>query len=231
MRVTASGLSSLLGAAPIRRETAIEGEVIGSATGLAWTEAGGEVLFIEATTMDGSGKLMLTGHLGEVMKESAHAALSYARARATELGIPPRFFESRDIHVHLPEGAIPKDGPSAGITMATAMLSAFTGRPVRSRIAMSGEITLLGNVLAVGGIKEKVLAAHRHGVHRVLLPEANRKQAEELPRSLRRELEFCFCSHVREVFELAIAASDEPRARDGRARATAADREAVLQPT
>ena len=231
MRVTASSVAGFLGPAPMRRETALEGDVVGSATGLAWTEAGGEVLFIEATTMEGTGKLTLTGQLGDVMKESAQAALSYARARATELGIPPRFFEARDIHVHLPEGAIPKDGPSAGITMATAMLSAFTGRPVRGRVAMTGEITLLGNVLPVGGIKEKVLAAHRSGVRRVILPEANRKNVDEIPRSLRREMDVRFCSHVLEVFELAIAGSEGARSgRDGRARPRP-EREPALQPS
>ncbi len=155
--------------------------------------------------MAGQGKLILTGHLGEVMKESAHAALSYARARAQDLEIPSGYFDDRDVHVHVPEGAIPKDGPSAGITMATAMLSAFTERPIRSKVAMTGEITLRGKVLPVGGIKEKVLAARRCGIHTLVLPEANRKNLQDVPRALRRDLRFVFVKHVSEVFEAALA--------------------------
>jgi ATP-dependent Lon protease len=177
---------------------------VGVATGLAWTETGGDVLFVEATTMEGRGKLILTGQLGDVMKESAQAALSYARARAAELGIAPGYFEARDIHVHVPEGAIPKDGPSAGITMATAMLSAFTERAVSRSVAMTGEITLRGNVLPVGGIKEKVLAARRSGLRTVVLPEPNRKDLNEVPKALRRDLEFVFVRDVRQVFERAL---------------------------
>jgi ATP-dependent Lon protease len=205
VRVIASSLDGYLGAAPINREHAIEEDQVGAATGLAWTEAGGDVLFVEATTMTGQGKLILTGHLGEVMKESAQAALSYARTKAEELEIPTGYFDNRDVHVHVPEGAIPKDGPSAGITMATAMLSAFTNRPIRGRVAMTGEITLRGNVLPVGGIKEKVLAARRSGIRTLLLPEANRKNLEEIPRALRRDLDFVWVKHVSEVFRAALA--------------------------
>jgi ATP-dependent Lon protease len=201
VRIIASSLEGYLGAAPARREEAMSEDQVGVATGLAWTESGGDVLFIEATTMEGRGGLALTGQLGDVMKESAQAALSYARARAGDLGIPAGYFESRDIHVHVPEGAIPKDGPSAGITMATAMLSAFTDRAVRSKVAMTGEITLRGNVLPIGGVKEKVLAARRSGIHTVVLPASNRKNLEEIPRALRRDLRFVFVSHIREVFE------------------------------
>jgi ATP-dependent Lon protease len=177
---------------------------VGTATGLAWTEAGGDVLFVEATTMPGKGTLLLTGQLGDVMKESAQAALSFARGRAAELGIRDGYFEGKDIHVHVPEGAIPKDGPSAGITMATAMLSAFTERPVRRDVAMTGEITLRGHVLPVGGIKEKVLAARRSGITTLILPEANRKNLDEIPRPLRRNLQFVFVRDVREVFAAAL---------------------------
>ena len=144
------------------------------------------------------------------MKESAQAALSFARTRSAELGIPDGYFERRDIHVHVPEGAIPKDGPSAGITMATAMLSAFTDRPIRSKVAMTGEITLRGNVLPVGGIKEKVLAARRSGISMIILPEANRKNLEQIPRSLRRDLKFVFVKHVLDVFSIALADAPVP---------------------
>jgi ATP-dependent Lon protease len=210
VRVIASSLEGYLGPAPITRERALDEDQVGAATGMAWTEAGGDVLFVEATTMAGQGKLILTGHLGDVMKESAQAALSYARARAEELAIPDGYFDQRDVHVHVPEGAIPKDGPSAGITMATAMLSAFTERPIRRKTAMTGEITLRGNVLPVGGIKEKVLAARRVGVTTLVLPEANRKNLDEIPRPLRRDLRFVFVRHVSEVFAAALA---EPRPR------------------
>ena len=204
VRVTPSRLAGYLGPAPASREEAMREDQVGTATGLAWTEAGGDVLFVEATTMPGKGTLLLTGQLGDVMKESAQAALSYARGRAAELGIRDGFFEGKDIHVHVPEGAIPKDGPSAGITMATAMLSAFTDRAVRREVAMTGEITLRGNVLPVGGIKEKVLAARRSGITTLILPEANRKNLDEIPRPLRRNLRFVFVRDVREVFTAAL---------------------------
>ncbi len=204
IRVGASSLATYLGPPPVFPEETLKADQIGVATGLAWTESGGDVLFVEATTMKGKGNLILTGQLGEVMKESAHAALSYARARSRELMIPWDFFEVLDVHVHVPEGAIPKDGPSAGITMATAMLSAFTERPVRRDVAMTGEITLRGNVLPVGGIKEKVLAARRSGIRVLILPEANRKNLEEIPRTLRKDMEFVLVKDVREVFARAL---------------------------
>ncbi len=205
VRVIASSLEGYMGPAPIPREAVLKDDQVGLATGLAWTVAGGDVLFIEATTMEGPGKLILTGQLGNVMKESAQAALSYARAHAAELGIADGYFEKRDVHVHVPEGAIPKDGPSAGITMAAAMLSEFTGRPVRAGVAMTGEITLRGNVLPVGGIKEKVLAGRRSGVETFILPATNRKNLEEVPKALRRDLDFIFVDHVREVFDAVLA--------------------------
>jgi ATP-dependent Lon protease len=207
VRIIASSIASYLGAAPASREDALAEDQVGVATGLAWTEAGGDVLFVEATAMKGRGNLILTGHLGEVMKESAQAALSYARTRGAKFGIPEAFFEAKDIHVHVPEGAIPKDGPSAGITMATAMLSAFTDRPVARDVAMTGEITLRGNVLPVGGIKEKVLAARRSGIGTVVLPEVNRKNLEEIPPGLRKDLRFVFVKDIEEVFAAALKES------------------------
>jgi ATP-dependent Lon protease len=222
VRVIASSLEGFLGPAPATREDALSTDQVGVATGLAWTEAGGDVLFIEATTMRGRGALILTGQLGDVMKESAQAALSFARTHAAELGLDPEYFEGRDIHIHVPEGAIPKDGPSAGITLATAMVSAFVDRPIRRDLAMTGEITLRGNVLPVGGIKEKVLAARRSGIRTILLPEANRKNLEEIPKALRKDIRLEFVEDIRDVFRLAFrqpleltggAASRESRAK------------------
>ena len=210
VRIIASSLEGFLGAAPTGREEALARDQVGAATGLAWTESGGDVLFVEATTMEGRGNLILTGQLGDVMKESAQAALSYARTYAAELGIPAGYFENRDVHIHVPEGAIPKDGPSAGITIATAMLSVFSGRKVRRDIAMTGEITLRGNVLGVGGVKEKVLAARRSGITNLVLPASNSKNLEEIPKPIRRELEFFFVKDVREVFELALRPAERP---------------------
>jgi ATP-dependent Lon protease len=204
VRVIASSLEKYLGAAPVTKEEARKEDQVGVATGLAWTETGGDVLHVEATTMAGKGGLILTGHLGDIMKESAQAALSFARSRAPEFGIPAGFFEKLDIHVHVPEGAIPKDGPSAGVTMAAALLSAFTDRPVRRDVAMTGEITLRGTVLPVGGIKEKVLAARQYGAKTVVLPETNRKNLDELPRSVGRDLEFVFVRDIRDVLEAAL---------------------------
>ncbi len=227
VRVLATSLHHYLGAPPTTPEESLGSDQVGVATGLAWTESGGDVLFVEATTMKGKGSLMLTGQLGDVMKESAQAALTYARAHASELTISEDFFEGRDIHVHVPEGAIPKDGPSAGITMATAILSAITGRPVRREVAMTGEITLRGNVLPVGGIKEKVLAARRSGIRTVILPEANRKNLDEVPRTLRRDVEFVFVQDVRDVFRHALLDPDAAPRPEGRDRRSI--REPVLQ--
>ncbi|MCX7809207.1 MAG: endopeptidase La, partial [Deltaproteobacteria bacterium] len=176
----------------------------GVATGLAWTAVGGEILFIEATRMHGSGKLQLTGQLGEVMKESAQAALSYVRTRAKQFGIPEDFLEKHDIHIHIPAGAMPKDGPSAGVTMTAALVSLLTGVRVRPDVAMTGEITLRGRVLPVGGIKEKVLAAHRAGIKRVILPERNLVDLEEVPPEVKQELEFVGVSRIDEVLRAAL---------------------------
>ena len=204
MRVIASSLESFLGAPPATREDALSSDQVGVATGLAWTESGGDVLFVEATTMRGRGTLILTGQLGDVMKESAQAALSFARAHGQALGIEADYFESRDVHVHVPEGAIPKDGPSAGVTIAVALVSAFLDRPVRRDVAMTGEITLRGNVLPVGGVKEKVLAARRSGVTTILLPEGNRKNLDEIPKALRKDLTLELVSDIRDVFRIAF---------------------------
>jgi ATP-dependent Lon protease len=195
----------LLGVPRITPEMALKRDNVGVATGLAWTASGGEILFVEATTMPGKGRLILTGHLGTVMKESAQAALSYARSKCVEFAVGPHVFGDIDVHVHVPEGAIPKDGPSAGITMATAIISVLTGRPVKRSVAMTGEITLRGNVLPIGGVKEKVLAARRAGVDTVILPEANRKNLEDVPKLYRKGLRFVFVSEVAEVLEVALA--------------------------
>jgi ATP-dependent Lon protease len=177
----------------------------GVAIGLAWTPAGGEVLFIEASRMAGTGSLTLTGQLGDVMKESARAALSWIRAHAKEYNVDPDFFKSAEIHVHVPSGAIPKDGPSAGVTMVSAMASELTGRPVRGDIAMTGEITLSGRVLPIGGVKEKVLAARRVGIREVILPKQNAKNVnEDLTPELRKDLTIHLVSTVDEVLALAL---------------------------
>lgn len=204
VRVTPRNLHEFLGAPKIFPEEILKKDQIGVATGLAWTAVGGDVLFIEALRMKGKGNLVLTGQLGEVMRESAQAAYSYAKSRAVELGIPEEDFERYDLHIHIPEGAIPKDGPSAGITLATAMVSSLAQRPVHKDVAMTGEITLRGNVLPVGGIKEKVLAARRARVSKVILPHLNRRDMDELPKELFGDMRFVFVEHVREVFREAL---------------------------
>jgi ATP-dependent Lon protease len=183
---------------------------VGVATGLAWTEFGGDTLAVEATLMDGKSDVILTGQLGQVMQESARAALSYARSHARELGIDPKRFENQTVHVHVPAGAVPKDGPSAGVTMATAIISAASGVPVRGDVAMTGEITLRGRVLPVGGIKEKILAAHRAGIRTVVLPAKNRKDLLDIPEDVRSEMRFVWAEHINDV--LAVALRREPAA-------------------
>ena len=183
------------------------GDEVGVALGLAWSERGGEVIHVEATVMPGNGQLVLTGQLGEVMQESARAALSYMRARAKDLAIEPDMFSQHDLHIHVPAGAIPKDGPSAGVTMATALLSALTARPLSRDVAMTGEITLRGQVLAVGGVKEKVLAAERVGLRRVILPRGNDKHLEDLPAKTRRRMRFILADTVADVFDAAFASA------------------------
>jgi ATP-dependent Lon protease len=199
-----SDLADMLGPEKFYNETAERTEVAGVATGLAWTAAGGDLLFIEATRMPGKGSLTLTGQLGDVMKESAQAALSYLRSKADHLGIPGNFLEKTDIHIHFPAGAIPKDGPSAGVTILTALVSLLTGIRVRSDVAMTGEATLRGLVLPVGGIKEKVLAAHRAGIKRVIMPARNEKDLVDVPEQARKELEFVFATHMDDVLGAAL---------------------------
>jgi ATP-dependent Lon protease len=206
-RITSSNVAHFLGAPKFLGEDALTKDQIGVATGLAWTPTGGDVLFVEATVMRGKGELILTGTLGEVMQESARAALSYARSRASQFQIDESLFASRDIHVHIPEGAIPKDGPSAGITMALAVISALTETPVRHNVALTGEITLRGNVLPVGGIKEKILAARRAKLDAVVLPKPNAKDLDELPGYVRRDLDFHLVEHVDEVLRAALVDS------------------------
>jgi ATP-dependent Lon protease len=200
-------LAEMLGPEKFYNETAERTEIPGVATGLAWTAAGGDILFIEATRMTGKGSLTLTGQLGDVMKESAQAALSYLRSKADTLGIPANFLEKTDIHIHFPAGAIPKDGPSAGVTILTALVSLLTGVRVRSDVAMTGEVTLRGLVLPVGGIKEKVLAAHRAGIKRVIIPARCEKDLVDVPEQARKELEFVFASHMDDVLKAALEES------------------------
>ncbi len=202
--ITPEKVTEFLGKPAFFSEAAERTEQPGVATGLSWTPVGGEIIFIEATKMKGKKGLLLTGQLGEVMKESAQAALSYVRSRARELGIDEDFFEHYDLHVHIPEGAIPKDGPSAGVTMTTALVSLLTGRPVRSDVGMTGEITLRGRVLPIGGVKEKVLAAHRAGLRTIILPRRNEKDLEELPADLRQEMKFIPVELIDEVLAAAL---------------------------
>jgi ATP-dependent Lon protease len=203
-------LREYLGAIKFTSDVAERTEETGVVTGLAWTSVGGEILFIEATRMFGTGKLQLTGQLGDVMKESAHAALSYVRTNAEKYGIPKDFLEKSDLHVHIPAGGMPKDGPSAGITMFTAMVSLLTGIRVRHDVAMTGEISLRGRVLPIGGLKEKTLAAHRAGIKRVLVPERNKADLDEVPKEIRDELEFVFVSKLDEVLEAALESMPQP---------------------
>ncbi|PKM47155.1 MAG: endopeptidase La [Firmicutes bacterium HGW-Firmicutes-8] len=204
VKATIQNLEHYLGIPRFRYGTAEKEDEVGIATGLAWTETGGDVLAIEVTAVRGSGKLTLTGKLGDVMKESAQAGFSYVRSKADELNISQDFYEKYDIHIHVPEGAIPKDGPSAGITMATAIASALTNRQTHRELAMTGEITLRGRVLPIGGVKEKVLAAHRAGIKTVMLPLENKKDLEEIPQKVKSKLEFVFVEHMDEVLARAL---------------------------
>ena len=197
-------LHDFLGPVRYRHEVAEEEDEVGVATGLAWTPTGGEVLFVEAAVVPGKGNLILTGQMGDVMQESAKAALTYIRSRAESLGIEQDFYRKWDMHVHVPSGAVPKDGPSAGITMTVALTSALTKRPARKDVAMTGEVTLRGKVLPIGGVRDKVLAAHRAGVKTVVLPEENEKDLEDVPEHVRQELKFAFVKHMDQVLDLAL---------------------------
>ncbi|WP_409270836.1 endopeptidase La [Neobacillus sp. SCS-31] len=203
--VTEKNLEEFLGKPKFRYGQAELEDQVGVATGLAYTTVGGDTLQIEVSISPGKGKLVLTGKLGDVMKESAQAAFSYIRSKAEELGIEPDFHEKHDIHIHVPEGAVPKDGPSAGITIATALVSALSGRPIRREVGMTGEITLRGRVLPIGGLKEKTLSAHRAGLTKVILPKDNEKDIDDIPESVRNEMQFVLVSHVDEVLKHALS--------------------------
>jgi ATP-dependent Lon protease len=202
--ITAEVLSDLLGPHRFRDLQTEKKNEIGAAVGLAWTEVGGQILTTEATLMEGKGKLTITGKLGDVMQESAQAAMSYIRSRAHQFGLPRDFYRNLDVHVHIPEGAIPKDGPSAGITLATTICSALTRIPVRGDVAMTGEITLRGNVLPIGGLKEKLLAAHRHGITEAIIPLDNKKDLPDIPENVRNVMKLHFVESMDEVLKIAL---------------------------
>jgi ATP-dependent Lon protease len=211
MRIDAGALPPILGPRRFENEVAMRTSVPGVATGLAWTPTGGDILFIEATRVPGKGSLILTGQLGDVMKESAQAALTLAKARAAELGYDVALFEKSDIHIHVPAGAIPKDGPSAGVAMFVALASLLTGRTARNDVAMTGEISLRGLVLPIGGVKEKVLAAARAGITTVLLPARNQKDLEDVPEAARQQVRFVWLERVDDAV---AAALNPPGARE-----------------
>ena len=219
--VTEKNIKDFLGAPRAAQEKIPEKDLVGVVNGLAWTEVGGEILPVEVGVMDGSGKVELTGNLGDVMQESCRAALSCLRQRAQELGIAPDFYKTKDIHIHFPEGAIPKDGPSAGIAIATAVLSALTGQAVHRDVAMTGEITLRGRVLAIGGLREKTMGALRAGVHTVILPKENEKDLDEIDPLVREKLRFVPVETVDAVFAEALVLPE---------KCTAAAHESYLPP-
>ena len=205
MQVTCNQLSAYLGVPSYQDSEVVKQDSVGLATGLAWTQAGGDILTIEVSILkrQGAGRLTLTGQLGDVMQESAHAALTYARSRSASLGLEPDFYKNVEIHVHMPEGAIPKDGPSAGITIAAALCSALTGVPVRCSIAMTGEITLRGNVLPIGGLNEKLIAALRSGIKEVMIPHRNRKDLVDVPPEVKDAIDIRSVSTMDEVLKRA----------------------------
>jgi ATP-dependent Lon protease len=207
--ITAARVTEYLGVPRFRATMAEEKNEIGVATGLAWTEVGGEILTIEATLMPGKGRLTLTGKLGDVMQESAQAAMSYVRSKETEFRIPKNFNRTTDVHIHIPEGAIPKDGPSAGITLATSLVSALGRIPIRKDVAMTGEITLRGKVLPIGGVKEKILAAHRSGLKTIIIPRENEKDLADIPKNVLDSLNVYMVESMDEVLKIALADSVE----------------------
>ena len=207
--ITGGNLEDFLGVRKFLPEANVTTDQVGLVTGLAWTAVGGTTLEVEVNVVDGTGKLELTGNLGDVMKESAFAAMSFIRSRAKALGLAPDFYKTKDIHVHFPEGAVPKDGPSAGITICTAIVSALTNRPVRRDVAMTGEISIRGRVLAIGGLKEKTMAALRHGVRTVIIPAENEKDLEEIDQTVRQALQFITVSSADRVLEAALLPADD----------------------
>jgi ATP-dependent Lon protease len=202
--LTPEKITEMLGTAKFRELDNERNNEVGVTTGLAWTEVGGSILTTEASAMEGRGKMMTTGKLGDVMQESAQAAMSYVRSRAQFIGLPKDFYRHLDIHVHVPEGAIPKDGPSAGITIATSICSTLTGIPVRGDLAMTGEITVRGRVLPIGGLKEKLLAAHRQGIFEIVLPKENERDLADIPENIRKEMKLHFVTSMDEVLKIAL---------------------------
>jgi ATP-dependent Lon protease len=223
--ITPRNIDKYLGVRRFRYGRADEHDQVGQVTGLAWTEVGGELLTIESTTVPGKGKMIHTGQLGDVMQESIQAATTVVRSRASMLGIDPDFYQKYDIHIHVPEGATPKDGPSAGVGMCTALVSALTDIPVRSDVAMTGEITLRGEVLPIGGLKEKLLAAHRGGIGIVLIPEENRKDLAEIPKNVKDKLDIRPVKWIDEVLQVALQHQPVPLAGEG--KEPAAERKTV----
>jgi ATP-dependent Lon protease len=213
VKIDEESIKKYLGREKFRYGRAENDNQVGVTTGLAWTETGGDILSIEVALIKGKGKLTLTGKLGDVMKESAQAGLTYVRSKAEELGISQDVLENYDIHIHVPEGAIPKDGPSAGITMATTLASAMSGRKVRSDVAMTGEITLRGRVLPIGGLKEKSLAAHRAGIYTIIIPSENEKDLEDVPAQIRDKMKFVLVSHMDEVLAEALVPKEKGKQR------------------
>jgi ATP-dependent Lon protease len=213
--IKAKNLEEYLGVEKFTHGVAEDTNRIGQVTGLAWTQVGGEILTIEASSVKGTGKVIKTGSLGDVMQESIQAALTVVRGRANSLGIDEDFASSRDIHIHVPEGATPKDGPSAGVGMVTALVSELTGIPVRSDVAMTGEITLRGEVLSIGGVKEKLLAAHRAGIKTVIIPEGNAKNLAEIPDNIKQDLEIKTAKWIDQVLEYALESLPSPKSKTG----------------
>jgi ATP-dependent Lon protease len=230
VRVGADDVPAWLGPPRVQQDRLERRLDPGVVLGLAWTPVGGDVLFIEGTTMPGKGGMRLTGQLGEVMSESANLALSYVRAHAGELGIDPKVFTEKDLHVHFPSGAVKKDGPSAGVTITTALVSLLTNRAVRPRLAMTGEMTLRGEVLPVGGVREKVVAARRIGVHTVVLPERNRADVEEIPKQVREHVEFVFARTYDDVLAAALPAPKRTGKGEAGVKATTAERHKRSRP-